>query len=78
MTKSVRTICYSIHQAVQKMSPHRKNGHELRIRCHPEIGKALRDGEKRVMQEIEEMTGRSVSVQTDPLMNIEQFDVIET
>jgi len=30
------------------------------------------------MQEIEEMTGRSVSVQTDPLMNIEQFDVIET
>ena len=78
MTKSVRTICYSIHQAVQKMSPHLENGHELRIRCHPEIGKALRDGEKRVMKEIEEMTGRSVSVKTDPLMNIEQFDVIET
>ena len=78
MTKSVRTICYSIHQAVQKMSPHLENGHELMIRCHPDIGKALRDGEKRVMKEIEEMTGKSVSVQPDPLMNIEQFDVIET
>ncbi|MCH6569105.1 MAG: Rne/Rng family ribonuclease [Acidobacteria bacterium] len=78
MTKSVRTICYSIHQAVQKMTPHLENGHELMIRCHPDIGKALRDGEKRVMKEIEEMTGKSVSVQPDPLMNIEQFDVIET
>ncbi len=78
MTKSVRTICYAIHQEVRKMIPHLDNGQELMIRCHPDIGKALRDGEKRVMKEIEEMTGRSVSVQTDPLMNIEQFDVIET
>jgi ribonuclease G len=78
MTKSVRTICYSIHQAVQKMRPQMENSHKLMIRCHPEIGKALRDGEKRVLKEIEELTGRSVSVQADPLMNIEQFDVIET
>ncbi|TDI11287.1 MAG: Rne/Rng family ribonuclease [Acidobacteria bacterium] len=78
MTKSVRTICYSIHQSVQKMTPHLVHGHELMIRCHPDVGKALRDGEKRVMKEIEEMTGKSVSVQSDPLMNIEQFDVIET
>jgi Ribonuclease G/E len=55
-----------------------ENSHKLMIRCHPEIGKALRDGEKRVLKEIEELTGRSVSVQADPLMNIEQFDVIET
>ncbi|MCH8319901.1 MAG: Rne/Rng family ribonuclease [Acidobacteria bacterium] len=78
MTKSVRTICYSIHQEVQKMTPHLENGREIMIRCHPDIGKALRDGEKRVMEEIEEMTGKSVSVQPDPLMHIEQFDVIET
>ncbi len=78
MTKSVRTICYSIHQEVQKMTPHLENGREIMIRCHPDIGKALRDGEKRVIKEIEEMTGKSVSVQPDPLMHIEQFDVIET
>ena len=78
MTKSVRTICYAIHQEVRKRIPHLDNGHEIVIRCHPDIGKALRDGEKRVMKEIEEMTGKAVSVQPDPLMNIEQFDVIET
>jgi len=60
------------------MIPHLESGHDIMIRCHPDIGKALRDGEKRVMKEIEEMTGKSVSVQPDPLMNIEQFDVIET
>jgi ribonuclease G len=78
MTKSVRTICYSIHQEVRKMTPHLENGHEIIIRCHPDVGKALRDGEKRVMEEIEEMTGKAVSVQPEPLMNIEQFKVIET
>ena len=78
MTKSVRTICYSIHQEAQKMIPHLENGHEIMIRCHPDVGKALRGGEKRVMKEIEEMTGKAVSVQPDPLMYIEQFDVIET
>jgi len=78
MTKSVRTICYSIHQEVQKMTHRRQNGHAIMIRCHPDIGKALRDGEKRVLKEIEEMTGKSISVQSDPLIHIEQFDVIET
>ena len=78
MTKSVQTICYSIHQEAQKMIPHLENGHEIMIRCHPDVGKALRGGEKRVMEEIEEMTGKAVSVQPDPLMHIEQFDVIET
>ncbi len=77
MTKSVRTICYAIHQEVQRMILHLGNGHEIMIRCHPDIGKALREGEKRVMKEIEEMTGKAVSVQPDPLMHIEQFNVIE-
>ncbi len=78
MTKSVPTICYSIHQEVQKMIPHLANGREIMIRCHPDIGKALRNGEKRVMTEIEEMTGRAVSIQSDPLMHVERFDVVET
>jgi hypothetical protein len=29
------------------------------------------------MREMDEMTGKAVSVQPDPLMNIEHFDVIE-
>ena len=77
MTRSVRTVCYSIHQQVQKMIPGLEDSQELMIRCHPDVGKALRGGEKRVMREMEEMTGKAVSVQPDPLMHIEHFDVIE-
>jgi len=77
MTRSVRTVCYSIHQQVQKMIPGLEHGQELMIRCHPDVGKALRGGENRVMREMEEMTGKAVSVQPDPLMHIEHFDVIE-
>ena len=77
VTKSVRTICRTIHQEVQKMIAGLGEGQEILIRCHPDVGKALRDGEKRVVMEIEEMTGKVVSVKTDPFNHIEQFDVVE-
>jgi Rne/Rng family ribonuclease len=77
-TKSSRTICYSIHTEVRRMLPHFGEGAELLVRCHPEVGKALRESEKQVVKDIEEMTGKIVTVTTDPLMHIEQFDVVET
>jgi ribonuclease G len=77
MTKSVRTICYSIHQEVRKLLPHFNEGDELIIRCHPDVSKGFRDGEREVLVEIEEMAGRIVTVKSDPLMHIEQFDIVE-
>lgn len=78
MTKSIRTVCYSIYEEVRKMAPHLSKGTEILIRCHPEIGKALRNTEREVIKEIEEMTGKVVSVKPDPLMHIERFDLVET
>ncbi|MDA2930900.1 Rne/Rng family ribonuclease [Acidobacteria bacterium AH-259-O06] len=75
MTKSVRSICYSIHEEVQKMVPYLEEGQEILIRCHPDVGKALRNRERHVLRVIEEMTGKVVSIKTDPLMHIEQFDL---
>jgi len=77
MTKSVRTICYSIHQEVRKLVPHLQEGDELVIRCHPDVGKALRNGEREVLTDIEEMTGKIITIKADPLMGIEQFDMVE-
>jgi Rne/Rng family ribonuclease len=77
-TKSTRTICYTIHTEVRKMLPHFGEGAELLVRCHPEVGKALRESEKQVVRDIEDMTGKIVSVKTDPVMHIEQFDVVES
>jgi len=77
LTKSVRTVSYLIHQEVRKMIPHLQEGDELIIRCHPDVSKALKNGEREVLAEIEEMTGKIVTVKPDPLMHIEQFDVVE-
>ncbi len=76
LTRSVRTVCYSVHHQVQRMLPLSPDAKSMTIRCHPEIGKALRGGENAVLKEIKKMTGQKVRVKTDPLLQIEQFEVI--
>ncbi|MCY3775909.1 MAG: Rne/Rng family ribonuclease [Candidatus Aminicenantes bacterium] len=76
LTRSVRTVCYSVHHQVQKMLPLSPDAKSMTIRCHPEIGKALRGGENLVLKEIKKLTGQKVRVKTDPLLPIEQFEVI--
>ncbi len=77
LTKSTRTICYNIHQEVRRSISLFGDGQELIIRCHPEIGRALRESEKDVSEEIKEMTGKILTIRTDPLMHIEKYDLIE-
>ena len=77
MTRSVRTICYMIHQEAERMSPAFGKGNELIIRCHPDVGKALRNGERDVLVRIGELAGKKVRVKTNPLMHIERFEMIE-
>ncbi len=77
LTKSSRTICYNIHQEVRRSISLFGDGQELIIRCHPEIGRALRESEKEVSEEIREMTGKILTIRTDPLMHIEKYDLIE-
>jgi hypothetical protein len=77
MTKSIRTVCYSIHEEVRKTLPALGEGQELIIRCHPDVAKSLEDQEKAVTDEIREMTGKEVTFRPDPLMHIEQFDLVE-
>ena len=76
LIRSVRTVCYSVHHQVQRMLPLSPDAKSMTIRCHPEIGKALRGGESVVLKEISKMTGQKVRVRTDPLLQIEQFEVI--
>jgi Rne/Rng family ribonuclease len=77
MTKSVRTIVYSIHDEVRRTLPALGEGRELIIRCHPEIVRALEGIEKSVTREIEEISGKEVTFRPDSLMHIEQFDLVE-
>ena len=78
MTKSIRTICHSIHQEIQQMRVSLGSGREILIRCHPDISEALQNGQKQVLKEIGDMTGKAIAIKTDPSMHIEQFDLVET
>ncbi len=77
MTRSVPTICHTIHQEAQRMTSAFGKGKELIIRCHPDVGKALRNGERDVLTQIGAMTGKQVKVKTNPLMHIEWFELAE-
>ena len=77
MTRSVPTICHTIHQEAQKMTPAFGKGKELIIRCHPDVGKALRNGERDVLTQIGAITGKQVKVKTNPSMHLERFELAE-
>jgi Rne/Rng family ribonuclease len=77
MTKSARTVCFSIHEEIRKILPALGEGRELMVRCHPDVARAIEGPEKLVATEIEEMTGKELTIRPDPLMHIEQFDLVE-
>ena len=78
MTKSLRTIAYSIHGEVRKNRRHFGKSPELLVRCHPQVAETLREHEPEVIEEIEAMTGKAVAIQTDPLLHVESFSIIES
>ncbi|MFZ0428057.1 MAG: Rne/Rng family ribonuclease, partial [Acidobacteriota bacterium] len=77
LTKSVRTVCYTLHGEVRKALSSMGQGRELIVRCNPDVGQALRTTEKRVTEELAEMTGKEITILTDPLMHIEHYDLME-
>jgi len=77
LTKSIRTICYTLHGEVRRALGSMGQGRELIVRCNPDVGQALRTTEKRVAEELAEMTGKEITILTDPLMHIEHYDLME-
>jgi ribonuclease G len=77
MTKSLRTVAYSIHHEARRMLPYFGKGTKILVRCHPEVAKVLKDGEKAVIREIEELTSKSVILKPDSSLHLEQYDLVE-
>ena len=73
MIKSVTTVCNEIYVELRKMARHFE--HDVMIRVHPEVGKALKGNNARWLQEMEELVKRTVLVKSDPLLHPEQFDI---
>jgi ribonuclease G len=73
MTKSPVTICNDIYIEMRKMHKLIEKG-DIMLRVHPEVVKQLKAGGK-WLQEMEEMSGKTILIKSDPSLHPEQFDI---
>ncbi|HSA91776.1 MAG TPA: Rne/Rng family ribonuclease [Terriglobales bacterium] len=74
LIKSVPTVCNEIYVEMRKMAQHFERP-DVMLRVHPDVAKALKAGGARLLQEMEELTGRTIIVKADPAIHQEQFDI---
>ncbi|HVB36535.1 MAG TPA: Rne/Rng family ribonuclease [Candidatus Acidoferrales bacterium] len=74
MVKSIPTLCYEIQSEARKMAPE-LDAASLTLRVHPEIAKALKTREASLMDELEQLTKKSIIIQADPTLHWEQYDI---
>jgi ribonuclease G len=73
LVKSPQTICYEILEQARRLARGGDSSRQAMLRVNPEVAKALRGGERDVLNEIEDYLG-SLDINSDPLIFQEQFD----
>jgi ribonuclease G len=71
--KSVSTVCNEIYVEMRKMTRHLEHS-DVMLRVNPEVAKALKANNGRWLNEMEELTKRTIIVKSDPALHQEQFD----
>lgn len=74
LIKSVSTVCNELYVEMRKMMNHLERG-DVIVRVNPEVGKALKANNARWLQDMEELTGKTVIVKSDATLHQEQFDI---
>jgi ribonuclease G len=74
MVKGPTTVANEIYIEMRKMQKHFER-HDVMLRVHPEVVKTLKGSNARWLNELEEMTGRTIIVKSDPALHPEQFDI---
>ena len=72
--KSVSTICNEIYVEMRKITKHLEH-EDVMLRVHPEVAKELKSNNAKLLNEMEEMTKRTIIVKSDPAVHQEQFDI---
>ncbi len=73
--KSVTTVVNELWVELKKIYRHLEPG-DIEIRVNPEVAKALKANAGRAIQEMEELTGRTILVRSDASVHQEQFDIV--
>jgi ribonuclease G len=75
MIKTAATVCGEIYAEIRKLAPDMR-GQPLVLRVSPEVARALADEQAETLRDLAALTGGTVSVESDPLLHQEQFDVV--
>ncbi len=72
--KSVSTICNEIYVEMRKIAKHLEH-EDVMLRVHPDVAKELKSNNAKLLNEMEEMTKRTIIVKSDAAVHQEQFDI---
>jgi len=72
--KSVTTICNEIYVEMRKIAKHLEH-EDVMLRVNPDVAKELKANNARLLNEMEELTKRTIIVKSDPALHQEQFDI---
>jgi Rne/Rng family ribonuclease len=72
--KSVTTVCNEIYVEMRKIAKHLE-GSDVMLRVNPEVAKTLKGQNGRWLNEMEELTKRTIIVKSDGTLHTEQFDI---
>jgi ribonuclease G len=72
--KSVNTVCNEIYVEMRKIAKHLEH-EDVMLRVNPDVAKELKSNNGRLLNEMEEMTKRTIIVKSDPALHQEQFDI---
>jgi ribonuclease G len=75
LVKSVATVCSEIYDEVHKLASDMR-GQRLVLRVNPEVARALGADEVATLKALAGLVRGEVSLQADPLLHQEQFDVV--
>jgi ribonuclease G len=72
--KSVNTVCNEIYVEMRKISKQIEHSDAM-LRVNPEVAKALKANNARLLNEMEELMKKTIIVKSDPALHQEQFDI---
>jgi ribonuclease G len=72
--KSLTTVANEIYVEMRKMAKH-LDQEDVMLRVHPDVAKELKANNGRLLNEMEELTKRTIIVKSDPALHQEQFDI---
>ena len=72
--KSVTTVCNEIYIEMRKML-HEHDRTDITLRVNPEVAKVLKSNNGKLITEMEDLTGKSILVKSDPMLHQEHFDI---